>query len=87
MAMDKAAVSEQRVGEYHLYSLPGRSTLLPGLTTSVALFEPIQVRYEKSYVVHGMVPYWGILPQQGGGNRSAGRSELHPQAGAQDRFR
>ncbi len=65
VAMDKAAVSEQRVGEYHLYSLPGRSTLLPGLTTSVALFEPIQVRYEKSYVVHGMVPYWGILPQQG----------------------
>jgi hypothetical protein len=63
-AMDKSVV-EQRVGEFHLYSLPGRSTLLPGLTTSVALFEPVQVRYEQSYVVHGMVPYWGILPQQG----------------------
>jgi hypothetical protein len=63
-AMDKS-VTEQRVGEFHLYSLPGRSTLLPGLTTSVALFEPLQVRYERSYVVHGMVPYWGILPQQG----------------------
>ena len=36
-------VSEQRVGEFHLYSLPGKSTLLPGLTTSVALFEPAQV--------------------------------------------
>jgi hypothetical protein len=56
---------EQRVGEFHLYTLAGRSTLLPGLTTSVALFEPPQVKYEKSYVVHGDVPYWGFLPQQG----------------------
>jgi hypothetical protein len=56
---------EQRVGEFHLYTLAGRSTLLPGLTTSVALFEPPQVKYEKSYVVHGDVPYWGYLPQQG----------------------
>ena len=56
---------EQKVGEFHLYSLAGRSTLLPGLTTSVALFEPAQVKYEKSYVVHGDVPFWGFLPQQG----------------------
>jgi hypothetical protein len=56
---------EQRVGEFHLYTLAGRSTLLPGLTTSVALFEPAQVKYEKSYVVHGDVPFWGFLPQQG----------------------
>ena len=56
---------EQKVGEFHLYTLAGRSTLLPGLTTSVALFEPPQVKYEKSYVVRGDVPYWGFLPQQG----------------------
>ncbi len=56
---------EQRVGEFHLYTLGGRSTLLPGLTTSVALFQPAQVKYEKSYVVHGDVPFWGFLPQQG----------------------
>lgn len=65
MAMAAADVSEQRVGEFHLYSLPGTSTLLPGLTTSVALFEPAQVPFERSYVVRGMVPYWGIIPQQG----------------------
>jgi hypothetical protein len=64
MALSDAA-TEQRVGEFHLYSLPGKSTLLPGLTTSVALFDPAQVKYEKSYVVHGDVPYWGFLPQQG----------------------
>ncbi len=56
---------EQRIGEFHLYTLSGRSTLLPGLTTSVALFQPAQVKYEKSYVVHGDVPWWGFLPQQG----------------------
>lgn len=57
--------TEQRVGEFHLYTLAGRSTLLPGLTTSVALFEPAQVKYERNYVVHGDIPYWGFLPQQG----------------------
>lgn len=61
----KSAPAEQRVGEFHVYTLAGRSSLLPGLTTSVALFDPAQVKYERSYVVHGLVPYWGILPQQG----------------------
>jgi len=60
-----AAAVEQRVGEFHLYTLPGKSTLLPGLTTSVALFEPVGVPYERNYVVRGLVPYWGFLPQQG----------------------
>lgn len=66
MAMKAQDVAgQQRVGEFHLYSLPGRSTLLPGLTTSVALFEPAAPAYEKNYVVRGAVPYWGFLPQQG----------------------
>ncbi|MBA3260358.1 MAG: hypothetical protein H0T68_12950 [Gemmatimonadales bacterium] len=64
-AFSDAAAVEQRVGEFHVYSLPGRSTLLPGLTTAVALFQPAAVPYEKHYVVHGLVPYWGFLPQQG----------------------
>jgi hypothetical protein len=73
MMMDRMAAAkavsevatEQKVGEFHLYSLPGKSTLLPGSTTSVALFQPAQVKYEKGYVVRGEVPYWGFLPQQG----------------------
>jgi hypothetical protein len=65
-AMDKREMaSEQRVGEFHLYSLPGRTTLLPGLTSTIALFEPAQVKYERAYVVRGQVPWWGMLPQQG----------------------
>jgi hypothetical protein len=65
VASDAAAATEQKVGEFHLYSLAGRSTLLPGLTTSVALFDPAQVKYERNYVVHGDVPFWGFLPQMG----------------------
>jgi hypothetical protein len=64
MAMDGMA-AEQRVGEFHVYSLPGRSTLLPGLTTSVALFEPTNTPYVREYVVRGLMPYWGYIPQQG----------------------
>jgi hypothetical protein len=65
VAMDKMAATEQRVGEFHLYSLPGRASLLPGLTSTIALFEPAQVKFERNYVVHGQVPWWGMLPQQG----------------------
>jgi hypothetical protein len=65
MAFADAGAAEQRVGEFHLYTLPGRSTLLPGLTTSVALFEPAGVAYQRNYVVPGLIPYWGYVPQQG----------------------
>ncbi len=65
VAMQKTGATEQRVGEFHLYSLPGRTSLLPGLTTTIALFDPAQVKYERTYVVRGMVPWWGMLPQQG----------------------
>ena len=44
---------------------PAARTLLPGLTSTIALFEPAQVKYERTYVVHGLVPWWGMLPQQG----------------------
>ena len=64
--MDKAqTAAEQRVGEFHLYSLPGRTSLLPGLSNTVALFEPASVKYERAYVVNGQVPWWGFLRQQG----------------------
>jgi hypothetical protein len=64
-AMEDLAMGEQKVGEFHLYTLPGRTTLLPGITSAVALFDPAQVKYEKSFVVRGQLPYWGALPQYG----------------------
>ena len=65
MAKDEVSqVAEQRVGEFHLYSVPERLTLLPGLTSSAAMFDPASVRYERNYVVHGQLPIWGYFPQQ-----------------------
>jgi len=61
----EAKVSEQKVGEFHLYSLPGRTTILPGRITTVALFDPASARYERHYVVRGQIPYWGGLYQSG----------------------
>jgi hypothetical protein len=52
------------VGDFHLYTLPGRHTLLPAQTTTVGLFDPVQARYEKRYVAGSGLPRWGIVPQQ-----------------------
>jgi hypothetical protein len=63
-AMAESVAAEERVGEFHLYTLPGRSTLLPGTATSVALFAPATAPAERSYVVRGQLPIWGFIPQQ-----------------------
>ncbi len=57
-------VGEQRVGEFHLYSIPEKLTILPGQTSSAQMFDPATVHYERNYVVHGQLPFWGFLPQQ-----------------------
>ena len=64
-AAARESVAEEKVGEFHLYTLPGRLTLKPGITTSVALFEPATAAYERRYVVAGAIPYYGILQQYG----------------------
>ena len=63
--MPTSPASEQKVGEFHLYTLPGRSTLEPGTTTTAALFEPATAKTTRSYEVRGQIPYWGGLPQYG----------------------
>ena len=57
--------AEQQVGEAHLYTIPGKLTLEPGVTASVSLFEPATAPWERSYVVRGQIPYYGMLPQYG----------------------
>lgn len=59
------APAEQKVGEFHLYTLPGRTTLQPGLISTVGLFEPTTAKTTKSFQVTGQIPYWGGLPQYG----------------------
>lgn len=59
------APAEQKVGEFHLYTLPGRLSLIPGLTSTIGLFEPTTAKTTKSFQVLGQIPYWGGLPQFG----------------------
>jgi len=65
MAMQEKVAMEEEVGEAHLYTLPGRITLRPSVTTTVALFEPVTVQWERHYVVRGEVPWIGPLGQTG----------------------
>jgi hypothetical protein len=60
-----AAATEESVGEAHLYTIPGRLSLVPGITTTAGLFEPAMAPWERNFVVRGQVPYWGHLPQMG----------------------
>ena len=65
VAMESARVSEERVGDAHLYTLPERLSLRPGIATAVAMFAPATAGYDKRYVVPGAVPMYGGLQQFG----------------------
>jgi hypothetical protein len=65
MDVAQGAAEEQQIGEAHLYTIPGRLNLEPGVTTSVALFEPALAPWERAYVVRGQLNYYGPLPQVG----------------------
>jgi hypothetical protein len=65
MAFDASSVEEQRIGEAHLYTVPGRVTLRPGQTSVLALFDPTTAPVTKRLVVRSGLPYWGGLPQYG----------------------
>jgi hypothetical protein len=64
-AVAQGPAGEQQIGEAHLYTIPGRISLEPGVTTGVALFEPAAAPWDRSYVVRGQIPYYGMLPQYG----------------------
>jgi hypothetical protein len=65
IAMEAAPAEEQRIGEAHLYTVPGKVTLRPGQTSIVALFEPTTAPVTKRLVVQPGLPYWGGLQQYG----------------------
>lgn len=66
-----AAVAEmdvmgsEQVGEAHLYTIPGRLSLRPGVVTSAALFEPTTAPVERAYTVPSSLPFRGALGQVG----------------------
>lgn len=64
-AAEAVSPSQEKVGEFHLYTLPGRASLEPGLVTTVGLFPPAVARIRKTFEVQGQLPYWGGLAQYG----------------------
>lgn len=63
--VSQGPADEQQIGEAHLYTIPGKISLEPGVTASVALFDPATAPWERGYVVRGQIPYYGMLPQYG----------------------
>ncbi|HET7042995.1 MAG TPA: hypothetical protein VFI13_13335 [Gemmatimonadales bacterium] len=64
-AMEDASgvAGQQKVGEFHLYTLPGRQDLRPGTMSSVALFDPATAPVVKSFEVGSSVPFYGYWPE------------------------
>jgi hypothetical protein len=60
-----AAAEEQQVGEAHLYTIPGRYTIRPGVTTVASLFDPVSTTWERVYTIRGQLPWYGPIPQYG----------------------
>jgi hypothetical protein len=61
----ESGVSEAAVGDVHIYSLPGKVTIEPGVVTTVQLFPPAMVAVAKTYEVGSINPRYGPLPQYG----------------------
>jgi len=54
---------EQAVGEAHVYELPGRLALEPGVPVATAIFPRASVAVTKEFVVPGVLPWRGWLGQ------------------------
>ena len=61
--VSQAAATEEAVGETHVYQLPGRLSLQPGVPVTVALFPRAGVAYAREFVVPGALPWRGFIGQ------------------------
>ena len=60
---------EQAVGEAHVYDLPGRLSLEPGVPVTTAIFPRATVAVTKDFVVPGVLPWRGWIGQMPGGGQ------------------
>jgi hypothetical protein len=58
-----AMPAEEAVGEIHVYSLPGRLSLEPGVPVTVALFPRATAGVTQELVVPGVLPWRGYIGQ------------------------
>jgi len=61
-----AAVSEEAVGETHVYQLPVKLSLDPGIPVTTALFPRSGAGYTQELIVPGALPWRGFLGQSPG---------------------
>ena len=61
IAEDAVSASEQAVGETHVYQLPGRVTLEPGVPVTTALFPRAATPYVQELIVPGALPWRGFF--------------------------
>ncbi|HEV8399363.1 MAG TPA: hypothetical protein VGQ18_05925 [Gemmatimonadales bacterium] len=73
LAMDAIAaqseLSEQAVGETHVYQLPGRLSIEPGVPVATALFPRSSTAVTQELIVPGVLPWRGWLGQNPEPNR------------------
>src|SRR3989475_13034314 len=60
-AEEAVSASEQAVGETHVYQLPGRVTLEPGVPVTTALFPRAATPYVQELIVPGALPWRGFF--------------------------
>lgn len=65
VAAPGAPAEEQQIGEAHLYTIPGRYALRPGVTTVASLFDPVSTSWERVYTIRGTLPWYGPIQQYG----------------------
>lgn len=58
---DAGPAQEETVGETHVYSLPGRLSLEPGVPVTTALFPRASAPVTREYVVPGVLPWRGYV--------------------------
>jgi len=66
IAEDAVSASEQAVGETHVYQLPGRVTLEPGVPVTTALFPRAATSYLQELIVPGALPWRGFFGSASG---------------------
>ncbi len=64
-----AYASEQAVGETHVYQLPGRLSLEPGVPVATAMFPRASAAYAQELIVPGVLPWRGWIGQSPEPNR------------------
>ena len=62
-AADSVGAAEEAVGETHVYQLPGRLSIEPGVPVATALFPRSSAPVTQELVIRGVVPWRGWVPQ------------------------